>query len=197
MPIDFSRRMKGVLTQALVKSMLEDAGYRVVPLGIEEVIRELSALEVRQYLGLGLPDSLRSLPDFLVSDAAITRAWLVEVKYRRRWNAAAIEALRDVLVRQGATWGPYYLLLFLGEHAGDIDTPANRCGVFPLRVHNGELQYKSRYAPHDWFPWANAEWQFATPPSGVFEQLAARLEEQTIRRCCEFAATYPGIFEEA
>ncbi len=195
MPIDFSRRMKGALTQTLVKSLLEDANYRVVSLGIEEVMREIAALEQPQYLGLRLPKALRSLPDFLVTDSSIAKAWLVEVKYRRRWDADAIQSLRDKLLEQAGTWGPFFLLLFLGEHAGDFDTPANRCGIFELRVDNGNLQYRGRYAPYNWYPWNNAEWQYASKPTAIFEALDETAQDKTIQKCCDFAASYPGVLD--
>lgn len=197
MPIDFARRMKGAVTQTLVKSLLEDAGYRVVPLGIEEVIRELSSIDQPQYLNLNLPQSLRSLPDFLVADTSITRTWLVEVKYRRRWDSAAIESLRAKLTEQALPWGPLFLLLFLGEHSGGIDTPANRCGIFQIKNEAGNLLYKSPYAPHDWYPWQNAEWRFTSRLTTIFDMLTGRVGDRTIQKCCEFAAAYPDILDGA
>ena len=35
----FENRLKGNVTQTLISSLLEDAGYRIVPLGVEEVAR--------------------------------------------------------------------------------------------------------------------------------------------------------------
>jgi hypothetical protein len=195
MPIDFSSKMKGAVTQTLVKSLLEDAGYRVTPLGIEEVVRELASVGQEQYLKLNLPQSLRSLPDFLVTDAAITKTWLVEVKYRRSWDAREIQALHAKLMEQASAWGPFVLLLFLGERAGDIETPSSRCGVFELKSKAGELLYRSRYKPHKWYSWSQAELRFAQPPAAVFDLLNNRIEERTLQKCCEFAAAYPGILD--
>ena len=42
--MQYINRLKGAVTQTLLKSLLEDAGYRIVPLGIEEVIREVKVL---------------------------------------------------------------------------------------------------------------------------------------------------------
>lgn len=189
--------MKGAVTQTLVKSLLEDAGYRVVPLGIEEVIRELSSIDQLQYLNLNLPQTLRSLPDFLVSDTSITRIWLVEVKYRRRWDAAAIQSLQAKLTEQALPWGPFFLLLFLGEHNGEIDTPANRCGIFELKNEAGNLLYKSPFAPYNWYPWRNADWRFTSRPTAIFDLLSERAGDRTIQKCCEFAAAYPDILDGA
>ena len=84
--MEYRNRLKGALTQALLKSLLADAGYRIVPLGVEEIIREVTVLDREKYLKLGLPTILREIPDFFVADASMDSYWLVEVKYRRAWN---------------------------------------------------------------------------------------------------------------
>lgn len=81
--MDYKNRLKGAITQVLLKSLLEDAGYRIVPLGIEEVLRELSSLEQEHYKQLNLPPALRKLPDFFVADMEFKKTYLVEVKYRK------------------------------------------------------------------------------------------------------------------
>jgi hypothetical protein len=78
----FSNRLKGGITQALVRALLQDGGYRIVPLGIEEVVREVTVLPPPIYLALGLPALMRSMPDFLVAQADMQRCWLIEVKYK-------------------------------------------------------------------------------------------------------------------
>ena len=37
--MEFEQRIKGKLTETLVSELLEHAGYKVVPLGIEQIIR--------------------------------------------------------------------------------------------------------------------------------------------------------------
>lgn len=66
--MEYSNRLKGSVTQALLKSLLADAGYRVVPLGIEEAIREVTSLDKERYSALELPSVLRKMPDFFIAD---------------------------------------------------------------------------------------------------------------------------------
>jgi len=49
----------GVVTQTLLKALLERGGYRVTRLGIEELFAEVKHLDLQQYLGLHLPLQLR------------------------------------------------------------------------------------------------------------------------------------------
>ena len=50
----FDRRIKGAITESLVKTLLEDSDYRVIPLGIEEVVREVISLDEDEYRSLEL-----------------------------------------------------------------------------------------------------------------------------------------------
>jgi len=47
--MDFENRLKRELSQGAFKCLLEDCGYRVVPLGIEAVIREIASLDKEAY----------------------------------------------------------------------------------------------------------------------------------------------------
>jgi hypothetical protein len=105
--MNFSNRLKGHITQALLKALLEDSCYHIVPLGIEEVIRKLSVLDEEKYKELKLPRILRKLPDFFVSDEPFTKSWLVEVKYRKSWDEFTKSALRGEIYNQVKDWGPY------------------------------------------------------------------------------------------
>ena len=59
-------------------------GYRVTRFGIEELITEIKHIVYKQYMGLGLPEALRFLPDLLVADLEMENAYLAEVKYRKK-----------------------------------------------------------------------------------------------------------------
>lgn len=93
MQMDFKNRIKKGLTEAVVKSILVDAGYRVLDFGIESQIRELECLTALEYLGLDFPTALRSMPDLLVMDREQTLKHLVEVKFRSGWN---VELLLEI-----------------------------------------------------------------------------------------------------
>ena len=81
--MQFANRIKGSVTQTLLRALLEDGGYRIVPFGIEEVWRDLALLNEAEYEGLKLPRTLRQLPDFFVANQSFDLTWLVEVKYRK------------------------------------------------------------------------------------------------------------------
>jgi hypothetical protein len=113
--MEIKSRLKGAVTQSLFRAMLTDAGLSVVPLGIEEVIREVSDLDKESYRSLDLPMQLRTLPDFFVANADRSQSWLVEVKFRKTWNPKVRKELLDTLSRQASHWSPLYLVLFWGE----------------------------------------------------------------------------------
>ena len=94
------------MTQTLVKALLEDAGYRTIPLGVEEVIREVSVLSPIDYSGLELPTVFRKMPDFFVADEDISKAWLVEVKYRKVWDDEVRRKLGEQIFEQVKVWKP-------------------------------------------------------------------------------------------
>src|SRR5688572_19535038 len=112
--MDFKNRLKGTVTQTLLKALLEDAGYRVVPLGIEDVIREVTGLPIANYEALNLSFTLRKLPDFFVADRTFGKHWLVEVKYRKQWDKQTRESLGKEMLKQVAQWQPILLVVFLG-----------------------------------------------------------------------------------
>jgi len=57
--------LRGHLVATVFEVILTDAGYDVIPTGIERNIRELRPLEVDRYLDLA-PSRLRFIPDFFV-----------------------------------------------------------------------------------------------------------------------------------
>ncbi len=86
MSLPLGNKVKGQLTQSLLSALLEGAGYRITRLGIEDVFYELRLLNEKDYLALALPQTLRSLPDFVVSTKDLKEAHLVEVKFRREFS---------------------------------------------------------------------------------------------------------------
>ena len=104
MTIPFGDTVKAQLTQAVISSLLEAGGYRVIRLGIEELFREVKSIELEQYRAMNLPAQLRYLPDLLVTSTATNQACLVEVKFRRRFDDSSARALFEKLERQRRYW---------------------------------------------------------------------------------------------
>lgn len=136
--MDYKNRLKGATTQILLKSLLEDAGYRIVPLGIEEVLRELSNLEQDHYKRLKLPETLRKLPDFFVADKNFDETYLVEVKYRKNWDQNTKAELEKTLKEQVKNWSPLLLLLFIGNSTKPDLSPSPAHFMKVLWLHYDE-----------------------------------------------------------
>lgn len=140
--MEYSSRLKGGITQTLIKSMLTDAGYKVVPLGVEEVIREVTTLDHVKYKQLNLPEVLRKMPDFFVSDSESTKCWLVEVKYRKKWEPTVKKKLGEALKNQARLWGSIYVIILLGTPVDGKrnDMPFAWVGVAKVFVESEQLK---------------------------------------------------------
>jgi len=83
------------MTEGIIRAILVDAGYRVIGLGIENVIRETECLTALEYAGLDFPKAMRSLPDLLVMNREQNEKFLVEVKFRSCWNCEIFEEISE------------------------------------------------------------------------------------------------------
>ncbi len=190
--MDFSNRIKSGVTQVLLRALLNDAGYRLVPLGVEEVIREAQALSSEQYREMDMPKPLRTLPDFFVANGEMTKSWLVEVKYRSRWNDQVRNHMEELLRDQVSLWNPLYLVIFLGEKARDNNTPKSSLGICRLVLENDELfilQSKGdndlvgqRSSVHRLIPWQSVDWGHMSRIQDVFDGLGERFEDETLKK---------------
>jgi hypothetical protein len=115
MTLEFSNVLKGVVTQTLLKALLERGGYRVTRLGIEELFAEVKHLDLQQYLRLQLPIQLRSLPDLLVAELDMSHVFLVEAKFRRRFDEAAAQSISAELKQQQEHWPQSYAVIMISE----------------------------------------------------------------------------------
>lgn len=168
----YENRLKGSVTQALVRAMLTDAGLSVVPLGIEEVVREVAELSIDRYLALELPMRLRKLPDFFVANADRTQSWLVEVKFRRTWNERTREELLDTLTEQAQHWSPLYLVLFWGETPSYYpDQPSSWLKAGKLRWRDEDLWLEAQTGPR---LWRECSWTHLDRVQDVFPALNNR-----------------------
>lgn len=178
--MNFDRRIKGKLTECLVQTLLDHAGYRIVPMGVEHIIREVKE---RDHTSLYLPQGLRTLPDFLITDAQLKDHWLLEVKYRQCWNEATVAELGCTVEEQVKPWGKVYLLLFLGEHFGTNKTPASQCRIFTLRYQDSDLHYYHQ-KNNQLRRWRDIQWEHGHRIQEVFPGLNDTREEDGIRKCC-------------
>jgi hypothetical protein len=133
--MDFTSKLKGQITQSLIECLLVDAGLQVVPLGIEQVIREVKSLSKERYLAAGISPALRRLPDFFIANADMSQTWLLEVKYRRQWNEETRAALFNSLRAQVKMWQPLYLAVFLGETDHNPNWPNSYLRMLRLVIH--------------------------------------------------------------
>lgn len=176
----YTNRLKGSVTQALVRSLLTDAGITVVPLGIEEVIREVSDLEQDKYLALGLPDALRKLPDFFAANRERTKSWLIEVKFRKTWSDDVRAELETKLKEQAKTWTPLYLILFFGETPSYFPgQPSSWVRTGKLSVIDDQLHVEIAGTQK---PWLEVKWHELERVQDTFPELddPARWEEAVI-----------------
>jgi hypothetical protein len=190
--MQFANRIKGSVTQSLLRALLEDSGYRIVPFGIEEVWRELSLLSESEYLALRLPIKLRQLQDFFVASQSFKRTWLVEVKYRKEWSEEVRETLGLQLKDQVASWSPLYLMMFLGKAAKrNAGTPSAWMGMLRLEVEDGELVARSLDGTRS-TSWDKVTWETFCRIQSVFTTLSDRdkWHEQTL---CKVQSLLPQL----
>jgi hypothetical protein len=115
MALEFTNVIKGVITQTLLTALFERGGYRVTRLGIEELFGEVKHIDLQQYLGLNLPLQLRFIPDLLVAEIDMTHVFLVEVKYRRKFDQNSAESIYADLKRQREHWAQSYTVIMVSE----------------------------------------------------------------------------------
>jgi hypothetical protein len=174
-----TNRMKGSVTETLVKSLLEDAGYRIVPLGIQEVIRELAVLKQTHYKKLGLPEALRKLPDYFVADQDFQETWLLEVKYRKQWSSKTRESLERQIAEQVKLWQPLYLMVLLGKSTKpNIDSPVYSIGVAKLIWKDDEIACVGRQGAIK--SWSEVNWEDFQSFQGVFKKVRDRWKDRTL-----------------
>jgi hypothetical protein len=113
--MNFANILKGRVAESVLTALLERSGYRVTSLGVEVLFDEVKHLDLQQYLKLNLPQQLRSLPDLLVADAEVENAYLIEVKFRKRFDAETARELCDTLNRQAEHWPQAYAVIMIAH----------------------------------------------------------------------------------
>lgn len=102
--------LSGHLVATVIEVLLADAGYQVIPLGVERIVRELRTADAERFRRVA-PPRLRSLPDFFVMDPDAAQGFLVEVKFRRYLHSKLIDDISAVREH----WAPLLLLLAIAE----------------------------------------------------------------------------------
>ncbi len=113
--MQFKNVVKGQVTQSLLTTLLERAGYRVTRFGIEELFREIKHIDLAQYQSLNLPLHLRTLPDLLVAELDVSKAYLVEVKFRKGFTERAARSLHRELSNQRKYWPDTYAVVMIAD----------------------------------------------------------------------------------
>lgn len=191
--MEFENRLKGNIAQSLFETLLGDVYYRIVPLGIEEIIREVRSLDSQTYNDLGLSPTLRKLPDFFVAGPDFQSTHLVEVKYRQKWSNAVRDRIGNDIKDQVQQWQPLTLVIFLGNKARPKNTPASFLGVCKLVIKNGDLQLVYRNPSNfsqlalldKYIPWSQVTWDHMNRFQDVFSEVGERWEESTLTKAID------------
>lgn len=161
--MDIEHALPGHLVAAVFEILLIDAGYQVVPIGIERSVRELRIVDRDIYRSLVHP-KLRSVPDFFVLDVERREGWLTEIKFRRYVHPRLLD---DLLLVQ-RDWAPFVLILAVAEPPPEWKGIVRHIKAFQID------------------PETRLDWQFLNDPTlriqDVFSRLAEKWEEETIRK---------------
>jgi hypothetical protein len=113
--ISFGNLVKAQVTQSVLAALLERWGYRVTRLGIEELFGEVKHIDLPTYHSLDLPPQLRTLPDLLVAKRDMSEVFLVEVKFRKRFDEETARDLHQELRKQREHWPQSYAVLMVAN----------------------------------------------------------------------------------
>lgn len=178
--MEFTNRLKKELSEGIVRSLLKDAGYRVIDLGIENTIRETECLSKTEYFNLNITKGLRMLPDLCVMDREQTLQYNVEVKYRSGWNLELFKDIEDQVKRFDEI-----ILIYINGKAPetDLDSPSRYIRCCKLKHLDGEYLFQSRNL--DWQPVSQLredenQWWAMSLLQNVFPLFNEKAREQTI-----------------
>jgi hypothetical protein len=108
----FANSAKQAISQQWVKLIFEQASYRAVPLGVEEILYEVRYFNQADYNKLN--ENIRRLPDFFIISPDLSRGWLLEVKYIGDYGGS-IQKVHETLVAQSKLWSPFDALIIRGD----------------------------------------------------------------------------------
>ena len=177
----FDNKFKGNVTQTIIQTLLEHSDYCVVPLGIEELIREIKMADGKQYNQLLFPNTLRTLPDFLILEKNFSKKWLIEVKYRKEWNKDVVKKLLSDIEKQVLLWDEIYLAIFTGTSSGEKDDyPSSWLRFMRLVPAEGKIMHKTEDTNYV-CPYS-LSWKDLMRIQDIFPNISNNWNEQTLRK---------------
>lgn len=135
MGIPLDSRIKGAIALEIVSAILLDAGFRILRLGVEELIPSIKTASQNAYRKLDLSRTLTSTPDLLVIAPGEEGSVVTEVKFRARWTAETRTRLFETaaLVEQVRRWGPMYLVIAVAQSPKSRSTISDHLRVMAVR----------------------------------------------------------------
>jgi hypothetical protein len=130
MAMPFENVLKGRIVEAQFITLLEQTGYSVKRMGVESLVEPVKQLSLEEYHRLGVPLPLRKMPDLLVMTSDNSKFYMVEVKFRRVFDAETVSELVRSLRVQGLMWPGAYVAILLGVPI----TPSGRYHQDYIRV---------------------------------------------------------------
>jgi hypothetical protein len=158
--LDINKALPGHLVASVFEALLIDAGYQVIPTGIERTIRELQTVPVGTYIDL-VPGRLRAAPDFFILDLLAGHSWLAEIKFRQYLHPG----LCDDLSTMHRDWAPFTLILAVADPPRQWTGIVRHIKVFAIQPETrlDEEFFKSNGARlQDVFPRLGKRWEEGT-----------------------------------
>jgi hypothetical protein len=184
--MDFLSRIKKEMTEGMVRAVLTDAGYRVIGLGVEAAVREVDCLNAMEYASLDMPKAMRSMPDFLVMNRAQTFKWLVELKYRARWDVSIFSDIAE----QVRLFGEMVLVYVNANPPAAKGREGPSANMRCCRVRCIEGQLEAYLKCNDAMRWVepadlgdhDGQWWALVPIQNVFEQVKNKRDDKTLMK---------------
>ena len=109
MATNFSKDLiKGKIAEIIFDQMFREAGeYTIIPFGYESIVPELSQCN-KFSKAQKVIDNIRHSPDFVLISQSKESVYLVEVKYRSKFNK---ENIKNLANEQDKRWHPSWIFL--------------------------------------------------------------------------------------
>lgn len=185
--MDFERRLKGYIAETLVESLLTDAGYKVLRIGLEKRVLDHPSLTVNDDYTI-VPKAIRTMPDFMV--LGDERPHVVEIKYRGDWRSARGD-LAEKIGTQLELYPGMKVVVCCGR--GDPDGHArHHLKVLSPVLLNGVVHHRSG---KDASPLGETEWAHLTNLTAAFPKLRDTKASGTLVRAARVLADLERTFE--
>ncbi|MDP3057782.1 MAG: hypothetical protein Q8N37_04710 [bacterium] len=109
MDTNFSKNLiKGKIAEIIFEQMFREAGkYTIIPFGYENIVPELT--QCKKYSkAQKVIDNIRHSPDFVLISQSKESVFLIEVKYRRKFNK---EKIKNLAEEQKIKWHPSWIFI--------------------------------------------------------------------------------------